>query len=359
MNDAPGTAAPVQVVPVASSTHLAPLPAMVGGRVARDPAAPSTFKRQWPGTYFETSFNGAEADFNVGPGDVILDLFVDGALAAKLIKPAPGSYAVKGVGPGPHNLRVEVVSESQAGPTAFGGFFGVRASVQPAPKPRQIEFIGDSYTVGYGNTSSSRDCTTDQVWLTTDTSQGFAVQTAKHFGADYQVNAISGRGIVRNYAGFAADTLPPTHPFVLFDKTEAYNDPAWRPQLIIIGLGANDFSTPLHDGEKWKSREELRSDYEATFLELLKRLRSRNPTAFFILWSLDNSRSEIESEVSKVASLSRSSGESRIAFLPMHGTAMTGCHWHPSSADDALMAKAIGDFIEAHPEIWASSAERG
>jgi hypothetical protein len=164
---------------------------------------------------------------------------------------------------------------------------------------------------------------------------------------------------VRNYGGFAADTLPQAYPFVLFDKREMYNDPAWRPQLIVVGLGTNDFSTQLQAGEKWKSREELRADYEATYLVFLKRLRSRNPTAFFILWSLDNSRGEIESEVSKVTQLWRSSGESRVAFVPLSGTAMTGCDWHPSTADDALMARTIGDIIAAHPEIWAGSAERG
>jgi lysophospholipase L1-like esterase len=336
-----------------------PLPTKVGGRVTATSAEPSTFERQWPATYFETSFTGTESNFKIGPGDVIVDVLVDGALVAKLTKPPSGLYAVKGLAPGTHSLRVEVVGESQSALTNFGGFFGSNAAAHSAPKPRQIEFIGDSYTVGYGNTSSSRDCTTDQVWLTTDTSQGFAVQTAKRLGADYQVNAISGRGIVRNYGGFAADTLPQAYPFVLFDKREAYNDPAWRPQLIVVGLGTNDFSTPLHSGEKWKSREELRADYEATYLQFLKRLRSRNPTAFFILWSLDNSRGEIESEVSKVAQLWRSSGESRVAFVPLFGTAMTGCHWHPSTADDALMAKTIGDIIVAHPEIWAASAERG
>jgi lysophospholipase L1-like esterase len=359
MAGAPTVAGPIQVVPATSPTHLAALPVSIGGRVARDPAEPGTFKRQWPGTYFETRFIGWEADFKVGSGDVILDVLVDGALAAKLTKPAPGSYAIKGLAPGTHSIRVEVVSESQSNSTAFGGFFGSPAVAQSARKPRQIEFIGDSYTVGYGNTSTSRDCTADQVWLTTDTSQGLAVQTAKRFGADYQVNAISGRGIVRNYNGFAADALPQAYPFALFDKREIYNDPAWRPQLIVVGLGGNDFSTPLHAGEKWKSREELRSDYESTYLEFLKRLRGRNPSAFFILMSLDNSRGEIESEVSRVAQLWRSGGETRVAFVPLFGTAMTGCHWHPSTADDALMAKTIGDFIEAHPEIWASSAERG
>jgi len=357
--DTSAFARPVQVVPATSRSDLSPLPVRIGGRVARDPTVRSVFMRQWPGTYFETIVNGTEAEFKVGPGDVILDVLVDGALAAKLTKPALGSYAIRGLAPGTHRLRVEVVSESQSNPTTFGGFFGARAVSKPMPQPRQIEFIGDSYTVGYGNTSPSRDCTTDQVWLTTDTSQGLAVQTAKRFGADYQVNAISGRGIVRNYGGFAADTLPQAYPFALFDKRETYNDPAWRPQLIVVGLGGNDFSTPLHAGEKWKSRDELRSDYEAAYLEFLKRLRGRNPSAFFILLSLDNSRGEIESEVSRVAQLWRSGGETRVAFLPLYGTAMTGCHWHPSSADDALMANAIGDFIEAHPEIWAGSAERG
>jgi lysophospholipase L1-like esterase len=355
---ASAASAPVQVVQVASPSHLTPLTIRVGGRPARDSAEPSAIKTQWPGSYFETSFAGTEADFQLGPGNVILDVLVDGALVAKLPKPAPGVYAVRGVGPGPHNLRVEVVSESQSGPTSFGGFFGFRAISQIASKPRQIEFIGDSYTVGYGNTSTSRGCTADQVWLTTDTSQGFAVRTAKRFGADYQVNAISGRGIVRNYDGFAADTLPQAYPFVLFDKSETYDNPSWRPELIVVGLGTNDFSTALHAGEKWKSRDELHSDYEATYLDFLKRLRSRNPNAFFILWSLDNSRGEIESEISKVAKLWRSSGESRVAVVPLYGTAMTGCDWHPSAADDALMAKAIGDVIEAHPEIWAGRAER-
>jgi hypothetical protein len=33
--------------------------------------------------------------------------------------------------------------------------------------------------------------------------------------------------------------------------------------------------------------------------------------------------------------------------------AMTGCDWHPSAADDAAMAKAIGQAIGSHPEIWS------
>jgi hypothetical protein len=39
---------------------------------------------------------------------------------------------------------------------------------------------------------------------TTDNSQAFGPKVAKHYAADYQVNAISGRGIVRNFNGSPA-----------------------------------------------------------------------------------------------------------------------------------------------------------
>src|SRR6185312_14756892 len=108
----------------------------------------------------------------------------------------------------------------------------------------QIEFIGDSHTVGYGNTSRTRECTQDDVWKTTDNSQSFGPLIAGHYAADYQINAISGRGIVRNYNGTPGDTLPVAYPYVLFDKKEEYSDPHWKPQIIVISLGTNDFSTP-------------------------------------------------------------------------------------------------------------------
>ncbi len=67
---------------------------------------------------------------------------------------------------------------------------------------------------------------------------------------------------VRNYIGLAADTLPTTHPFVVFDKKERYANVHWRPQVIVVGLGTNDFSTALNPGEPRKSRDALHTDYE-------------------------------------------------------------------------------------------------
>ena len=69
---------------------LTPLPAAVSGRVETRPGG--VLVRQWPGTYFETAFTGAQAYFRVGGGDVSLRIAVDGQPPMALVKLAPGLY---------------------------------------------------------------------------------------------------------------------------------------------------------------------------------------------------------------------------------------------------------------------------
>jgi len=324
-----------------------PLPAAIGGRT-------QNLTYQWPGVYFEATFAATAVYFSVGPGDAILHVSVDDEPVASLVKPAQGSYRVEGLKPGTHTIRIDVGSENQAAPATFGGFAlppNGKAS-PPQKRARQIEFIGDSYTVGYGNISPKRECTTDEVWATTDTSRAFGPIVARHYGADYQINAISGRGIVRNWDGTPGDPLPVAYPFVLFDKKTAHKDDAWRPQIIVIELGTNDFSTALHPQERWKTRAELHADFEATYVRFVKQLRVRHPNAFFILMATDGAEGEIQAEVQKVLSQLRAAGEQRIDFIPMNALAMTGCHHHPSTADDQIVAESLMRFIESHPRLW-------
>jgi len=346
----------LQVVPMAPTEklelHL--LPVHAGGRVLqRGTNDAASYERQWPGTYFETAILGSEVYFKLGPGDVILKVTVDGQ-STQLTKPAPGLYGIRGISKAHHNLRVEVITESQAGPTTFNGFFASSSTKlgAPASRPVQIEFIGDSHTVGYGNTSPKRECTEDEVWATTDTSQGIAPRVARRFHADYQVNAISGRGIVRNYNGVPGDTLPVAYPFTLLDHSEGYEDPKWRPEVIVLALGTNDFSTPLHDGERWKTRGDLHADYEKTYVDFLHQLRSRNPRTYFVLWATDMADGEILSEVQRVADRAHASGDDRIAVVPVKALEVTGCNYHPSLKDDEKIANAINAAIQSTVKSW-------
>jgi lysophospholipase L1-like esterase len=54
---------------------------------------------------------------------------------------------------------------------------------------------------------------------------------------------------------------------------------AWKPQIIVVALGTNDFSTQLNPGERWKTRGELHSDYEKTSARFIQSLRAGNPDA--------------------------------------------------------------------------------
>lgn len=325
----------------------------VGGRTAPAPGEPGALARQWPGSYFETAFIGRAVLFRIGSGEVALHILVDGAPVDTLVKPAPGLYRVGGLAPGRHELRVEVTSESQAGPTTFGGFFADEGtSAAPLPKRiRAIEFIGDSHTVGYGNTSTKIDCTQDEVWTTTDTSRAFGPVLARRYGADYEVNAISGRGVVRNYNGLDAATLPESYPFSLLTGRDRYNQPNWRPQVIVVALGTNDFSTPLHPGEKWATRNALHAAFEATYVHFVQGLRARNPQALIVIWATDAAKGEIKTEVAKVAATLRASGDTLVDYVPVNGLSFSACHAHPSLADETLIADRIGAVIDASG-VW-------
>ncbi len=306
------------------------------------------FTSQWPGSYFRAAFEGTTVFFRVVRGDEILHVVVDGKSAGSLVKPESGAYVVEGLGSGRHEISVLVATESHAGPNTFGGFAVPSAEerLAPARRGRQIEFIGDSHTVGYGNLSPARRCSEAEVWADTDDTQAFGAMTAEHYDADYQINAISGRGVVRNFNGFQADTLPQAYPFVLFDKKQRYSDPAWKPQVVVIALGTNDFSTPLNRGERWKTREALHADYERTYAQFLAALRARNPGAYIIVWATNMAGGEIESEAEKVVHERKDSGDSHIAFLPVDGLSFGACNSHPTVTDDQVIADKLEHLID-------------
>lgn len=353
-------AATITVRKIAKRPTLHPLTMRVGGRMEVT-AAPDNrnfgaknYTYQWPGSYFRAGFRGNQVFFRIVKGHEILHIMVDGRQRAVLVKPAAGIYEVDGLGKGKHKIGVYVATEMQAGPNTFGGFAlpsGEKA-LHLRRRNRQIEFIGDSYTVGFGNLSSTRVCTKTKIWADTDDILAFGPRTARHYNADYQVNAISGRGVVRNYNGFKADTVPEAYPYVLFNRKQQYNNPDWKPQVIVIGLGTNDFSTPLHAGERWKTRTQLYSDYDATYLKFLKQLRERNPHAYMIVWAADVDKGEVEAQAQKVVEKMKKQGYKNITFLAISGLHFTACDSHPSLTDDKTISEKLIHVINSHKDVW-------
>jgi hypothetical protein len=42
-----------------------------------------------------------------------------------------------------------------------------------------------------------------------------------------------------------------------------------------------------------------------------------------------------------------------VSFLRLDGLAMSGCDFHPSTADDARMAAAVERALDAQPGLWS------
>jgi lysophospholipase L1-like esterase len=340
----------------ASQMHIADgsQPFNVQGRTSIDASSGSVVHvHQWPGIYFEGHFTGASVTAKMNDTVNRFAFYIDGKKIDAVRDTATGSLSVSGLSSGEHSVRLEKLSESQNTTGAFIGFFAGTQDHKVGHWPeraRQIEFVGDSYTVGYGNMSGKKQCTPDELHDTTDTSQAYGPLTAKQFNADYQINAFSGRGIVRNYDGFIGDPLPALHPFVLFDKKEVFSDPRWKPQVIVIGLGGNDFSTPVKPGEKWKDEAALKADYEQSFVTLVKALRAKNPQAFFLLTKYEGPT--VAEEVEKVATQLKASGETRLDTIGLDGFTLNGCDWHLDSNDHKRISEQLTGYLKAHPELW-------
>lgn len=335
----------------------------IGGRIMTSSSSSGTgfggvdYTSQWPGTYFRAAFKGSKVFFRVGKNNEIIHIVADNSHVATLTRPAPDVYEIQGLSNAKHEVSVFIATESQASPNTFGGFAipkGEKA-LAPPKRHREIEFIGDSHTVGYGDISVGKQtCTEDEVWANTDSTRSFGPIIAAHYDADYSINAISGRGVVRNYNGVKLDTLPEAYPYVLFDKGQQYNDPSWKPQLIVVSLGANDFSTPLHPGEAWKTRDELREDFEVAYANFLAALRAQHHQAQIIVWATDLAQNEIAEEAQKAVERRIRAGDSHISLVLVSNLSLSGCNMHPSVQDEQIIANKIERSIAANKLICSS-----
>ena len=120
-------------------------------------------------------------------------------------------------------------------PQHFGGFSIPVDERELPPAKRTLARWSSSATPSPSATATPRpqhDCNAlpGGVYAATDDTQASGPLTAAHFHADYQVNAISGRGVVRNYHGNPGDLVPVAYPYLLLDKQQPYSDPNWHPQ---------------------------------------------------------------------------------------------------------------------------------
>jgi lysophospholipase L1-like esterase len=349
------------------SSKMFALPVHVGGRVAIAPNVlplrGNRYMHQWPAVYFEAAFNGNKLSLKFADSYNEYRLFIDGGAPLVIKQVGTADMTVTGLSTGFHRVRLEKVTESIGLTAAFHGFF-VPASSNVAVaqgRKRQIEFLGDSNMTGYGLRSKSRTCTQEQIRLLSDTQVSYPALTAKYFNADYQVNAASGRGIVRNYDGFSPEiVLPKIYPSALMDNAKAYQNTNWKPQITFVALGGNDFATPLNSTDKWRSNQQLFNSYVAGYKGLLTQIYKRSPNTSLVLWWPELGPFENIGTAANVAgqksveAAAKKMGFKSVAFIPVTdlGLAATACDYHASASDQQKLKNWLVAYLRARPELW-------
>jgi lysophospholipase L1-like esterase len=316
----------------------------------------NTVQYSWPGVYFEGRVQGTGVGIVLNDSAADYDVQVDGATVATFVTPGQTTRWVTGLSDTEHTVRVVKRNESSWSISEFGGFLaapGGAVLAKPTARSRQIEFIGDSLTVGYGNTSTRRRCTSDQVNRTTNTDISYGALTAHRFSADYQVDAISGKGMVRNYNGSEPGTSYRTYydRALLSVPGDVWDPGTWRPQLIVVYLGTNDFSTALNPGEPWTTTDSLVAAYQTAYSDFLQKLRTRYGVDTIIVAVGAGS---FAGYVQQVVQQRTDAGDTgvRYWFLDPSGLDFLGCQWHYSTRDHQIIADRLSTFVAGLPLSW-------
>ncbi|MFE2061090.1 RICIN domain-containing protein [Streptomyces sp. NPDC059467] len=286
----------------------------------------NTVQYSWPGVYFEGRVGGTGVGIVLNDSAADYDVQIDGATVATLVTPGNTTYWISGLSNSTHTVRLVKRNDTPGDTSTFGGFVAVPGGAvlsKPAARSRQIEFTGDSLTAGYGNLSTSR------------------------------INGYSGLGMVRNYNGGRTDVTYRT----FYDRAllnvsgDVWQNPGtWRPRVVVVNLGTNDFSTAVNPGEPW-TPDSLAAAYRSAYGDFIQKLRTRYGTDTTIVAV---GAGQYAGHVQQVVKARNDAGDSRVRywFLDNTGLDFLGCDWHYSAHDDRLIADRLTSFISALPTDW-------
>jgi hypothetical protein len=197
----------------------------------------------------------------------------------------------------------------------------------------------------------------------TDTQQSYTVLLAKHYDADYQINAVSGRGLIRNLpAARSTNGLLAMYPFTFPDRTVPYADPAWKPQIIEIA-GLVDLSAGDQSDDRWADADALIADWIKAFGSLAAELHRRSPRAALLIdWMAEDDinppefRAKFAVAKKAIEAAAHKAGVKTVLFLDGSESGskfdMLACDHYLSVRDNALLADWFAAYIDAHPGLW-------
>lgn len=306
-----------------------------------DRANPKRPRFDWPGCAIQARFTGPSIAVKLGGGNNEFNVFIDGAAKPRLsLVQGKNEYALAdGLGPGEHTLLITKRTEGYYGTAVFEGLILAdgHALAAPPPRPsRRILFVGDSFTVGYGADASTVECNDLRPWDNNWVAYGPV--TARALDAEYSVQAFSGLGMVHNYGDTVWNSKEPLPVF--FDRTLTgdaalkWDFPSWIPDLVVVALGTNDFSTAV---------KPTQAQYSSAYKDFLKRVRGHFPAAeiLCLTYEVDAYQKRYVDALVQELSAAGDAKVHRVHMPALNQATELGCHWHPNAAGHKKYSEAL------------------
>ena len=313
------------------------------GRTA--PGTAGGTRLEWSGSSVAARFMGTQVSVQLDDGNNgnSFEVVVDGGMPKQMFTTSgQTTYSLAtGLTNGVHDVLLWRDSEASFGPTefiAFSGFGTGGALLPPAPAPgRSIELVGDSFSCGagiLGATNCGSPIKIENHYLS------YGAIAAREVGADLVTIAWSGIGVYRNY-GTTTPTpttvMPARYDFAIPTDGTAWDFSKYQPDVVIMNLTNNDFSTG-NPGQP----------YIDAYLKLTMHIRSKYPNATFIHvieWKTGSTTDQsAATTINQMVGTLKAAGDLKHDVFDMRPYANTKqCGGHP----DMMASQAMGDALAA------------
>ena len=320
-----------------------------------DMSVPTAPAFDWSHSGISAKFQGTSCAVRMDGAGKYFEVYVDGVQTGSIKSGNPGLetlVAASGLSDGEHSITLFRRNEASGGKNVFKGFVldTGKTLVAPAPRPtRRMAFIGDSYTCGFGVEDVFGS---DYSTATENSDATYAALMARHYNADIMVTSWSGRGMVRNYGDpnpTSTDPFPTAYERTFGSVAVDDYDFAWQPDVVVIALGINDFSSDPNPSQ---------AQYEGGYSNFVQTIRGHYPDADIICTYFPSMAGNASTYIQNVAN---NSGDSKVHYAHVDYSLINpddlGAIWHPNVSGHIKIADAFIPVFDSimGPE-WGSAS---
>ena len=295
----------------------------------------------YSGSQIRTVFSGTSVEVILKDDSLrnMFNVLIDDSLFVLTTNKPDGIYPLAGnLEDRKHSLQIFRRTEWHGGNTTFKGLNLDRGRrlYKPQVKKRMIEFIGDSYTCGYGNEGKSREehfrYDTENNWMS------YGAITSRALNAEYITVCRSGIGMYQGYGGDTAFTMPKLYDQVIINGRDDWNYKRYQPQAVVIDLAGNDLSASLDSAA-----------FVNTYIEFLKRVRNNYRDASIVcIAGPSGPDDEWEIWKSYIHTVVNSYGKTdpKVSYFEFSPFEPNGSDWHPNVDEHSRMAGELVPFLK-------------